>query len=69
MAGSENIAMSYTTQQAAEQLGISRQGIIKAIRRGTLSAKKVGRDWQISARAIETYRIEHLGKPGRRGGA
>ena len=60
--------MSYTTQQAASQLGISRQGVIKAIRRGALRAKKVGRDWQISARAIEQYRIEHLGKPGRKSG-
>jgi excisionase family DNA binding protein len=58
---------TFTTQQAADQLGISRQGIIKAIKRGTLKARKVGRDWQISARAIEQYRIDHLGKPGRKG--
>lgn len=56
----------YTTQQAAEQLGISRQAILKAIDRKTLKAKKVGRDWQISARAIEQYRALHLGKPGRK---
>lgn len=59
--------MSYTTQEAAEQLGISRQAILKAIDRKTLRAKKVGRDWQISGKAIEQYRAEHLGKPGRRG--
>ena len=60
--------MPYTTQQAANQLGIGRQAILKAIKRGTLKARKVGRDWQISARAIEQYRADHLGKPGRKSG-
>jgi excisionase family DNA binding protein len=57
--------MPYTTLEAADLLGVSRQAILKAIDRKTLRAKKVGRDWQISSKAIETYRAEHLGKRGR----
>jgi excisionase family DNA binding protein len=57
--------MPYTTLEAAEQLGISRQAVIKAIKRGTLKAKQYGRAYLISSKAIETYREEHLGKRGR----
>ena len=59
--------LTLTTQQVADQLRVSRQAILKAIKRGTLKARKVGRDWQITSHAIEQYRIEHLGKPGRKG--
>jgi excisionase family DNA binding protein len=57
--------MFITTQMAADLLGISRQGVLKAIRRKSLMAEKVGRDWLIDLDAIENYRVRHLGKPGR----
>lgn len=59
--------MIYTTQQAAELLGISQRRVQAAVKSGVLQARKVGRDWQITGKAIEAYRVEHLGKPGRPG--
>lgn len=55
-----------TTQQAAEQLGISRQAVQRAIKRGTLKAEKHGRDYDITPEAVEDYRRDHLGQRGRK---
>lgn len=55
-----------TTNEAAAALGISRHGILMAIRRGALAATKRGRDWWITPAAIEAYRAERLGRPGRK---
>lgn len=55
-----------TTNDAATALGISRRGVLMAIRRGSLPATKRGRDWWITQTAIESYRAERLGRPGRK---
>jgi excisionase family DNA binding protein len=48
----------HTTQGAARLLGLTRKGVLAAIRRGKLHATKYGRDWQISDEEIERYRQE-----------
>lgn len=55
-----------TTQQAADLLGVSRQAVQRAIKRGTMAAEKIGRDYFLTREAIEDYREKHLGKPGRK---
>jgi excisionase family DNA binding protein len=52
-----------TTQQAAEELGITRQAVGLLIRNGTLPAKKQGRDWAIDSRDMNSGR--HRPKIGR----
>jgi len=50
-----------TTQEAAECLGITRGTVLVQIRNGRLSATKHGRDWNVSAAAVERYRRLSLG--------
>lgn len=52
-----------TLKEAAESLGISAANLRQAIARGSLKAKKVGRDWHVTPAEVEKYRKEH-----RRGG-
>lgn len=59
-------AIRYTTEQAAELLGVSQQAVQRAISRRTLKAYKQGRDYIIEAGALETYRKFYLRKPGRK---
>jgi excisionase family DNA binding protein len=47
-----------TLIEAAEILGTSPDNLRGAIARGSLKAEKIGRDWHVSAKAVETYRIE-----------
>jgi excisionase family DNA binding protein len=58
----------HTTQEAARLLGLTRKGVLVAIRRGKLNATKHGRDWQISDEEIERYQQEprQRGRPRRR---
>jgi len=53
------------TQQVAAALGITRPGVLKAIGRGQLVARRFGRDWIVNEQDVETYRAVHLGKRGR----
>ncbi len=59
-----------SSSQAASILGITRQAVHDAITRGILHARclQVGgyRLWQISDSEIECYRLNHLGKVGRK---
>jgi len=48
-----------TLKEAAAQLGVTPDNLRGAIARGALKARKVGRDWQVSAREVERYRVEH----------
>lgn len=57
---------NVTTNEAVTALGLSPITIRRAIANGTLRAKKVGRDWHITSGAVEAYRRDSLGKPGRR---
>lgn len=56
---------AMTTAQVATRLGVTRIAVLKAIKRGTLPAKKQGRDWIVNERAVEAYRQNHLGRKGR----
>jgi excisionase family DNA binding protein len=47
-----------TLIEAAELLGTSPDNLRGAIARGSLKAEKIGRDWHVSAKAVETYRTQ-----------
>jgi excisionase family DNA binding protein len=47
-----------TAKEAAELLGIRHRSVIKAISRGRLMARQVGRMWYTTAHAVEEYRKE-----------
>lgn len=57
-----------TTTQAAQALGITVQGVIAAINRGTLEATKLGEGrrgtWSITRAEVERYKVERR-RPGR----
>ena len=46
-----------TTAEAAVLLGVSLQHVRYLIRRGTLSARRVGRDWLLTRAAVEKARV------------
>jgi excisionase family DNA binding protein len=54
-----------TTKEAATALGLKPVTIRAAIANGSLKATKRGRDWHITPAAVEAYRADSLGKPGR----
>jgi excisionase family DNA binding protein len=53
-----------TAQEAADELGLSRQTILVQIGRGKIVAEKHGRDWWIARPEVERYRRESLGRRG-----
>ena len=53
-----------TLRDAAARLGIKPDTLLKAIKRGRMNARKVGRDWLVEESEIEWYRINSLGKVG-----
>ena len=57
--------MSLSAKQAAEQVGLSKQGIIKAIKQGKLSATKDDNgEWQIDpAELFRVYQPAVHGSP------
>ncbi|MCA1666298.1 MAG: helix-turn-helix domain-containing protein [Thermomicrobia bacterium] len=54
----------YSVTEAAMTLGLDRSTILRQIKRGALHARKVGKQWTVSAAEIERYRYVHLGKQG-----
>jgi excisionase family DNA binding protein len=48
-----------TLKEAAAILGTTPDNLRGAIARGSLKAKKVGRDWIVSAREVERYQAEN----------
>lgn len=56
----------YTTTEAAAALGVTKRTMQRAIHVGTLAATRQGRDWFVSAAAIEDYRRDHLRRYGRK---
>jgi excisionase family DNA binding protein len=56
-----------TLTEAAAELGVDASTLRHQIRRGSLRARKVGRDWTVSRRELARYRADHLGR--RRPGA
>lgn len=45
-----------TTEQAAEEIGISRQSVVDAIQRGDMQADSVGRAYIIPRVEVEKYK-------------
>lgn len=52
-----------TTKEAAEELGMSRSGVIEMIRRGDLPAEKFGRDYRINADDLKAVQEQEGGWP------
>ena len=48
-----------TLIEAAALLGVTPDTLRQQIAAGKLRAKKVGRDWHVTAREVERYRTEH----------
>jgi excisionase family DNA binding protein len=55
-----------TVTEAAEQLGLSPRTLQEQIKRGRIKAVRHGPIWWITETEVERYRIESLGKPGRK---
>ncbi|MCY7419768.1 MAG: helix-turn-helix domain-containing protein [Chloroflexi bacterium] len=55
-----------TTIEAAERLGLAPATVRHQIDLGRIAARKVGRDWRVTAREVDRYRSETLGRPGPR---
>lgn len=47
-----------TLIEAAASLGVTAATLRQQIANGRLKARKVGRDWQVTAREVERYRAE-----------
>ncbi|WP_419184706.1 helix-turn-helix domain-containing protein [Botrimarina mediterranea] len=54
-----------STVEAARHLGVGREAVISAIRRGNLGAHKLGRDWLVPVAELERYSKERrpVGRP------
>jgi excisionase family DNA binding protein len=48
-----------TLKEAAQRLGLTPDTLRQQIAAGKLRARKVGRDWTVTAQAVEKYRKEH----------
>jgi excisionase family DNA binding protein len=57
-----------TLNEAAERLATTGATLRIAIHRGKLHAVKVGRDWHVSDREVELYRLRQR-ETGRKAGA
>lgn len=50
-----DLAEFYTTQEAAEKLGFTLQGVSKLARQKKISAIRFGRSWLVSKKAVAEY--------------
>lgn len=59
-----------TSSQVAERLNVTTARVRQLLLAGELSGRRIGRDWMVSARAVEEYRkrLEELPekRPGRK---
>jgi excisionase family DNA binding protein len=51
--------LTLTLREAAESLGVSPITLRLQVRNGKLAAEKRGRDWFVSQREVERYRVEN----------
>lgn len=56
---------SLTVTEAAAALGLARSTLLKQIKNGAISARRVGPIYTVTEREVERYRRESLGKRGR----
>lgn len=64
--GADGIDAYFATADAARRLGIQPQTVRAAIRRGRITARRIGRDLFVPIAEVERYRAEYLGRPGRK---
>lgn len=55
-----------TVDQVAALLERDAQTVRAQLRSGKLAGTKHGRDWLVTPDAVEAYRRDHLGQPGRK---
>jgi len=53
-------------QQAGQRIGRSPHTLRRAAERGTLQATKIGKTWLTTAREVDRYARENMGRPGRK---
>jgi len=56
--------MKYTTEEAAERLGIAVNTVQRQCKRGKIQATRFGRSWQIDEKEIDRYMRENKGRFG-----
>ncbi len=54
-----------TLTEAAARLGLAASTLRHQVQAGRLQARLVGKTYVVTAREVERYRAEHLGKAGR----
>ena len=54
-----------TLTEAAAQLGLAASTLRHQVQAGRLGATLIGKTYVVSAREVQRYRAEQLGKPGR----
>jgi excisionase family DNA binding protein len=47
----------YTASEVAEKLQVSKETVMRKLRKGELRGFKVGRLWRITAEGLEEYKI------------
>ncbi len=57
--------MAWTSEEAAEYLGLSKSMVTRLCRDGILKARKHGRDWDIDPASVEAYKVAPKNKGGR----
>jgi hypothetical protein len=55
-----------TLAEAATRLNVTPGALRMAANRGSLDVEKYGKVWLTTETAIERYRTNHLGRPGRK---
>jgi excisionase family DNA binding protein len=55
-----------TLAEAAAELGLSPDTLRRQAQRGVLEARLIGKTWVTTRRAVDDYRRQSLGQPGRR---
>ena len=62
----------FSLKEVASYLGIHPSSVYRMLKRGELTAYKIGSDWKFNLEAIEKWRLEHApaqvatGKPRKR---
>ncbi len=57
-----DLTPALTTKEAAELLNVNPKTVLRLIQRGQLPARKVGRVWRLSPRALEAWLAEGQAK-------
>jgi excisionase family DNA binding protein len=58
-----------TIPEAAVELGLAPSTLRRQAAAGVLRADRLGRDWIVSRRELERYRVQHMGQVGPRASA